>query len=69
MSVVFDKPKALSDAVFSYCPGCTHGIVHRLVAETIDELGIEEKTVGVCPVGCAVMAYKFFECDMIEAPH
>ena len=69
MAVVFDRPHALADTALSYCPGCTHGIVHRLVAETIDELGIEGNTVGVCPVGCSVMAYKFFECDMIEAPH
>ena len=67
--VVFEKPKALTDAVLSYCPGCTHGIVHRLVAEAIDELGIEGKTVGIAPVGCSVMAYNFFSCDMIEASH
>ena len=54
--VVFEKPKALTDKVFHYCPGCTHGIIHRLVAEAIDELGIEGQTVGVAPVGCAVMA-------------
>ena len=67
--VVFEKPKALTDAVLSYCPGCTHGIVHRLVAEAIDELGIEGKTVGIAPVGCSVMAYNYFSCDMIEASH
>ena len=67
--VVFDKPKALSDVPFHYCPGCTHGIVHRLVAEVIDELGIEGKTIGIAPVGCSVFAYNYFECDMIEAPH
>ena len=67
--VVFDKPKALSDVPFHYCPGCTHGIVHRLVAEVIDELGIEGNTVGIAPVGCSVFAYNYFECDMIEAPH
>ena len=67
--VVFDKPHALSDVPFHYCPGCTHGIVHRLVAEVIDELGIEGKTVGIAPVGCSVFAYNYFECDMIEAPH
>ena len=67
--VVFDKPHALSDMPFHYCPGCTHGIVHRLVAEVIDELGIEGKTVGIAPVGCSVFAYNYFECDMIEAPH
>lgn len=67
--VVFEKPKALTDKVFHYCPGCTHGIIHRLVAEVIDELGIEGKTVGIAPVGCAVMAYDYFACDMIEASH
>ena len=67
--VVFQKPKALTDAPFHYCPGCTHGIIHRLVAEVIDELGIEGKTIGVAPVGCAVMAYDYFACDMLEAAH
>ncbi|HCG35903.1 MAG TPA: 2-oxoglutarate oxidoreductase [Clostridiales bacterium] len=67
--VVFDKPKALADAPFHYCPGCTHGIVHRLVAESIDELGCEGRTVGVAPVGCSVFAYNYFNCDMIQAPH
>ena len=66
---VFEKTKALTDAPFHYCPGCTHGIIHRLVAEAIDELGIEGKTIGVAPVGCAVMAYNYFACDMIEAAH
>ena len=69
MSVVFEKPKSLADLPFHYCPGCTHGIIHRLVAEAIDELGIEGKTIGVAPVGCAVMAYDYFTCDMIEAAH
>lgn len=69
MAKVFEKPKALTDKPFHYCPGCTHGIVHRLVAEVIDELGIREKTVGVAPVGCAVFAYDYFNCDMHEASH
>ena len=69
MAIVFQKPKALTDAVLHYCPGCTHGIVHRLVAEAIDELGIEGKTIGIAPVGCSVMAYDYFACDMIEASH
>ncbi len=69
MSVVFDKPKSLSDLPFHYCPGCTHGIIHRLVAEATDELGIEGRAIGVAPVGCAVMAYDYFNCDMIEAAH
>lgn len=65
----FYKTKGLTDVVFHYCPGCTHGIVHRLVAEVMEELGILGKTVGIAPVGCAVMAYDYFNCDMIEAPH
>ncbi len=69
MAVVFKRPNALSGDIFNYCPGCTHGIIHRRVAEVIDELGIEGKTVGVCPVGCSVLAYNFFNCDMVEAPH
>ena len=66
---VFEKPHSLADIPFHYCPGCTHGIVHRLIAESIDELGIEGKTIGIAPVGCAVMAYDYFTCDMIEAAH
>ena len=69
MAVVFDKPHALIDVPLHYCPGCTHGIVHRLVAEVIDELGIEGRTIGIAPVGCSVMAYNYFNCDMIEAAH
>ncbi len=69
MAVVFERPKALCDVPLHYCPGCTHGIVHRLVAEVIDEMGIEGDTIGICPVGCSVMAYNYFNCDMIEAPH
>lgn len=69
MAVVFQKPHALTDKATHYCPGCTHGIIHRLVAECIDELGIEGKTIGIAPVGCAVMAYDYFSCDMIQAPH
>ncbi len=67
--IVFKKPNALADIPLHYCPGCTHGIIHRLVAEAIDELGIEGKTIGIAPVGCAVMAYNYFNCDMIEAAH
>lgn len=69
MAVVFEKPKALTDAVFHYCPGCTHGIIHRLVAEVIDTLGIEGRTIGIAPVGCSVLAYDYFTCDMVEASH
>ena len=69
MAVVFDKPHALADVSMHYCPGCLHGIVHRLVAEVLDELNIEGKTIGIAPVGCSVMAYNYFNCDMIEAAH
>ena len=67
--IVFDKPKALSNVPLHYCPGCTHGIVHRLVAEALDALDITDRTVGVAPVGCSVFAYNYFECDMIQAAH
>ncbi len=67
--VVFEKPKALTDAPLHYCPGCTHGIIHRLVAEAIDELGIQGKTIGVAPVGCSVFAYNYFNVDMVQAAH
>jgi 2-oxoglutarate ferredoxin oxidoreductase subunit beta len=67
--VVFEKPHALTDAPLHYCPGCTHGIIHRLVAESIDEFGIEGKTIGIAPVGCSVMAYNYFACDMVQAAH
>ena len=67
--VVFKKPHALTDVPFHYCPGCTHGIVHRLVAEVIDELGVEGNTTGVASVGCSVYSYNYFNCDMVQAPH
>ena len=66
---IFKRPEALKDAVFHYCPGCGHSIIHRLTAEVIDELGIRERTVGVPPAGCAVLAYNYFDVDMGEAPH
>ena len=66
---VFAKPKSLTDAPLHYCPGCTHGIIHRLVAEAIDELGIEGRTIGVASVGCSVMAYNYFTVDMVQAAH
>ena len=65
----FVRPHALTDLQFHYCPGCSHGIVHRLIAEAMDELGIEGKAIGVAPVGCAVFAYNYFNCDMVQAPH
>ncbi|NMB33207.1 MAG: 2-oxoglutarate oxidoreductase [Clostridium sp.] len=69
MNIVFEKPHALTDISMHYCPGCTHGISHRLVAEAIDELNIEGKTVGVSPVGCAYNNYLYFNCDMVQAAH
>jgi len=69
MAVVYEKTKILTDTPLHYCPGCTHGIIHRLVAEAIDELGIQGRTVGIAPVGCAVFAYNYFNVDMMEAAH
>lgn len=67
--VVYQRPAALTDADTHYCPGCGHGIIHRLVAEVVDELGIRDVTIGVAPVGCAVLAYNYFDLDMAEAAH
>jgi 2-oxoglutarate ferredoxin oxidoreductase subunit beta len=69
MGKTFSTPKSMSDNYTHYCPGCTHGIVHRLVAETIDELGIAGRTVGIAPVGCAVLCYNYFNFDFQEAAH
>jgi len=69
MGKTFKKPEALTENHTHYCPGCTHGIIHRLVAEVIDELGIRKRTVGIAPVGCAVLAYNYFACDFQEAAH
>jgi 2-oxoglutarate ferredoxin oxidoreductase subunit beta len=65
----FVKPKSLTETPHNYCPGCGHGIIHRLVAEVVDELNIREKTIGVAPVGCAVFAYDYWNFDVTEAPH
>jgi 2-oxoglutarate ferredoxin oxidoreductase subunit beta len=67
--LVYQRPTALCDAYTHYCPGCTHGIAHRLIAEVIDELGIRERTIGIAPVGCAVFAYAYFDCDFAVAAH
>lgn len=69
MKTVFEKTKGLTDKEFHYCPGCTHGIIHRLIAEALDELGVLDTAAGVAPVGCAVFAYDYFNCDMYEAAH
>ena len=67
--LVYKRPEALLDVETHYCPGCTHGIAHRLIAEVLDELGVRERTIGVAPVGCAVFAYEYFNVDGTEAAH
>jgi len=67
--VVFDKPNALTENPLHYCPGCTHGIIHRLVAEALDELGVTGRTIGVASVGCSVFTHNYFNCDMVQAAH
>ena len=69
MSIVYQRSKGLTDAEMHYCPGCTHGVIHKLVAESLEELGLIGTTVGIAPVGCAVFAYNYFACDMQEAAH
>lgn len=69
MAVVYEKSKGLTDKELHYCPGCHHGIVHKLVAESLVELGLLDDAIGVCPVGCSVFAYNYFNCDMQEAAH
>jgi len=68
-TTIFARPDALSERVTHYCPGCTHGIIHRMVAEVLDELGVRESAVGIAPVGCSVLAYNYFACDFQEAAH
>ncbi len=67
--VVYERPDSFTDANTHYCPGCTHGVAHRLVAEVIDEMGIREKMIGVASVGCSVFAYNYFNFDFVQAPH
>ncbi|WP_461614451.1 thiamine pyrophosphate-dependent enzyme [Clostridium sp. Marseille-QA1073] len=69
MAIVFEPTKALLDVPTHYCPGCTHGIIHRIVGEVLEELNVLDKTIGVAPVGCSVLAYDYFACDMFEAAH
>ena len=67
--LVYQRPEALAEFPTHYCPGCTHGVAHRLIAEVIDEMGLRERTIGVAPVGCSVFAYNYFDCDFVEAAH
>ena len=69
MQTVFSRSPSLKNCPTHYCPGCGHGIVHRLVTEAIDELGIHDRTIGIAPVGCAVLAYDYLDVDMIEVAH
>lgn len=68
-NLVYRKPSLMNDVSMHYCPGCSHGVVHKLIAEVIEEMGLEEKTVGICPVGCAVFAYRYLDVDWVEAAH
>ena len=68
-NLVYAKPRLLNDNHMHYCPGCSHGVVHRLIAEIVEEMGIEDITIGIAPVGCAVFAYKYIDIDWIEAAH
>ncbi|MDR1601752.1 MAG: 2-oxoglutarate oxidoreductase [Tannerella sp.] len=68
-NLVYDKPRLMNDQAMHYCPGCSHGVIHKLIAEIIEEMGMEEKTVGISPVGCAVFAYNYIDIDWIEAAH
>jgi 2-oxoglutarate ferredoxin oxidoreductase subunit beta len=68
-NLVYQRPEALTDVSTHYCPGCTHGVAHRLIAEVLDEMGVAEKTIGVAPVGCSVFAYNYFDTDFVEAAH
>ncbi|MDR1737932.1 MAG: 2-oxoglutarate oxidoreductase [Candidatus Symbiothrix sp.] len=68
-TTVYQKPRLMNDNPMHYCPGCSHGVVHKLLAEVIDEMGLAEKTIGIAPVGCAVFAYNYLDIDWIEAAH
>lgn len=68
-NLVCERPSAFTDAPTHYCPGCTHGVAHRLIAEVLDEMGLTDRTIGVASVGCAVLAYNYFDTDFVEAPH
>ena len=66
---VYGKDPLVNNTPMHYCPGCSHGVVHKLIAEVITSLGVEEKTIGICPVGCAVFAYRYLDIDWLEAAH
>ena len=68
-NLIYQKSELQSDVIMHYCPGCSHGVVHKILAEAIEEMGIQEKTIGVAPVGCAVFAYNYIEIDWQEAAH
>ncbi|MFN3741689.1 MAG: thiamine pyrophosphate-dependent enzyme [Anaerolineales bacterium] len=68
-NLVFTRPAGLTEVPTHYCPGCTHGVAHRLIAEVLEEMGVLDKAIGVAPVGCAVFAYNYFDCDFVEAAH
>jgi 2-oxoglutarate ferredoxin oxidoreductase subunit beta len=68
-NLVYERPDAFTDTPTHYCPGCTHGVAHRLIAEVLEEMGVIKKTIGVAPVGCSVFAYNYFDTDFVEAPH
>jgi 2-oxoglutarate ferredoxin oxidoreductase subunit beta len=69
VETVYKRPNTFTPATTHYCPGCTHGVAHRLVAEVLEEMGLQEKTIGVASVGCSVFAYNYFDCDFVEAAH
>ncbi len=69
MAVVFDRPKCLTSSAFTYCPGCGHGVAHRLLAEVIDELGLQNRAIGMASIGCSVFNYQNFDIDMLSCPH
>jgi 2-oxoglutarate ferredoxin oxidoreductase subunit beta len=68
-TLVYSRPKTLNESASTFCPGCTHGTAHRLIAEVLDEMGLREKTIGVASVGCSVFAYNYFNMDFVQSPH
>ncbi len=68
-NLVYARPASFTDTPTHYCPGCTHGTAHRLIAEVLDEMGLRDRTIGVAPVGCAVFAYNYYDTDFVQAPH